>query len=37
MSNHQPAQKKFGQHFLYDQRVIRRILSTADLRKNDRV
>lgn len=37
MTNHQPAKKKFGQHFLYDQKVIRRILSIADLRKNDRV
>ena len=37
MSNHQPAKKKFGQHFLYDQKVIRRILAVADLRKNDRV
>ena len=37
MTNHQPAKKKFGQHFLYDQRVIRRIISIADLRENERV
>lgn len=37
MTNYQTAKKKFGQHFLYDQSVIRRILSNADLRKNDRV
>ncbi|GAB3674807.1 16S rRNA (adenine(1518)-N(6)/adenine(1519)-N(6))-dimethyltransferase RsmA [Salinisphaera aquimarina] len=31
------ARKRFGQHFLHDQRVIERILSTLDARSDDRL